>query len=46
MHALIVDDDFIGRKLMLKYLRDYCECDVAINGDEAQTAFSTGLDGE
>jgi two-component system chemotaxis response regulator CheY len=24
---------------MLKYLRDYCHCDVAISGDEAITAF-------
>lgn len=24
---------------MLKYLRPYCECDVAISGDEARTAF-------
>ncbi|MDC7233817.1 MAG: response regulator [Spirochaetales bacterium] len=39
MRALIVDDDFISRKLMLKYLRAYCECDVAISGDEARTAF-------
>lgn len=39
MRALIVDDDFISRKLMLKYLRPYCECDVAISGDEARTAF-------
>lgn len=39
MRTLIVDDDFISRKLMLKYLRSYCECDVAVSGDEARTAF-------
>jgi two-component system, chemotaxis family, chemotaxis protein CheY len=39
LRTLIVDDDFISRKLMLKYLRSYCECDVAVSGDEAQTAF-------
>lgn len=39
MRALIVDDDFISRKLMLKFLRPYCDCDVAISGDEARTAF-------
>lgn len=39
MRALIVDDDFISRKLMLKFLRPYCECDVAVSGDEARTAF-------
>lgn len=39
MRTLIVDDDFISRKLMLKYLRPYCECDVAVSGDEARTAF-------
>ncbi|MDC7238902.1 MAG: response regulator [Spirochaetales bacterium] len=39
MRVLIVDDDFISRKLMLKYLSGICECDVAVSGDEARTAF-------
>lgn len=39
MRALIVDDDFISRRLLLKFLRDYCACDVAVSGDEARTAY-------
>ncbi len=39
MRALIVEDDLISRTLLLKVLRPYCDCDVAVNGDEATTAF-------
>jgi len=42
VRALIVEDDFIGRKILLKYLLDYFDCDVAVNGDEARTAFQLG----
>ena len=39
MRALIVEDDLISRTLLLKILRPYFDCDVAVNGDEASTAF-------
>ncbi len=35
MKTLIVEDDFISRKLMVKYLSDYGETDVAVDGEEA-----------
>lgn len=39
MRALIVEDDFISRNLLIKVLRPYFDCDVAVSGDEATTAF-------
>ncbi len=39
MKILIVDDDFISRKLLLKILESYGECDLACNGKEAWEAF-------
>jgi two-component system, chemotaxis family, chemotaxis protein CheY len=39
MKALIVEDDFISRKLMQKFLEPYGETDIAVNGREALTAF-------
>ena len=36
---LIVDDDFTSRKILLKYLLEYGQCDVAVNGKEAVEAF-------
>jgi two-component system, chemotaxis family, chemotaxis protein CheY len=46
MKCLIVEDDFVGRKLMQKYLADYGDCDVAIDGDEAVEAFRLALENE
>ena len=28
---LIVDDDFTSRKILLKYLSEYGQCDIAVN---------------
>jgi len=39
MRVLIVDDDFISRRLMQKMLSEYGECDIAIDGAEAISAF-------
>ena len=42
MRILIVDDDLINRKLLSAYLKDYGECDIAINGKEAIGSIKLG----
>lgn len=44
MKVLIVEDDFISRKLLQKLLGHYGECDIAVNGQEAVDAFSMSID--
>ena len=39
MKALIVEDDFISRKILLKFMLPLGECDIATNGSEAVEAF-------
>ena len=39
MYSLIVEDDFVSRKIMQKILSTYGECDIAVNGGEAIEAF-------
>ena len=39
MRILIAEDDFIGRKLLQKFLVQYGHCDIAINGQEAIDSF-------
>lgn len=39
MRILIAEDDFIGRKLLQKFLSQYGECDIAVNGLEAIDAY-------
>ncbi len=39
MRILIVEDDFVGRKVMHQLLLEYGECDVAVDGVEAVKAF-------
>lgn len=39
MYSLIVEDDFVSRKIMQKILSAYGECDIAVNGEEAIDAF-------
>lgn len=39
MKILIVEDDFVSRRLLQKILAPYGECDIAINGKEALKAF-------
>jgi two-component system chemotaxis response regulator CheY len=43
MKTLIVEDDFISRKLLQKILSPYGEVDIAVNGLEAVEAFGRSL---
>jgi len=43
MKVLIVEDDFISRKVMLGLLSTFGECDIAANGLEALEAFVLAL---
>ncbi len=38
MRVLIVEDDFVNRRLLQRYLLAYGDCDMAVNGREALTA--------
>ncbi len=38
MKVLIVEDDFVNRRLLQRYLLAYGDCDMAVNGREALTA--------
>lgn len=44
MRILVVEDDFISRRLLCRYLEAYGECDVAVNGKEAVAAVRQALD--
>jgi two-component system, chemotaxis family, chemotaxis protein CheY len=44
MKALVVDDDFVSRRILHTILAPYGECDVAVNGNEAIQAFQMALD--
>ena len=44
MRILVVEDDFISRRLLCRYLESFGECDVAINGNEALAAVRQALD--
>ena len=46
MKVLIVEDDFVSRKILQKMLGHYGECDIAVNGEEAIQAFSISLEGD
>lgn len=39
MRILIVEDDFIARKMMKTFLSPYGDCDVAVDGEEGVQAF-------
>lgn len=39
MKSLIIEDDFICRRLLQKILSEYGECDITVNGKEAIEAF-------
>lgn len=43
MRILVVEDDFISRRLLCRYLQASGECDVAVNGNEAVGAFKQVL---
>jgi len=40
MRALIAEDEFLGRKVLTAFLNTLFEVDVAVNGQEAVTAFN------
>ncbi len=44
MQILVVEDDFISRRLLCRYLEPHGDCDVAINGNEALAAVRHALD--
>ncbi len=47
MKTLLAEDDFASRKFMDKYMSQYGECDVTVDGEEAVDAFMMALeDGE
>lgn len=39
MRTLIVEDDFIARRILKDILSPYGDCDIAVDGDEAIQAF-------
>ena len=43
MRILIAEDDFLSRVFMKKFLSRYGECDIAIDGMEAISAFLTSV---
>ncbi|MBQ2450357.1 MAG: response regulator [Lachnospiraceae bacterium] len=44
MRILIAEDDFASRKVILKFLSVYGECDVTVDGMEAVDAFMMALE--
>jgi len=46
MQILVVEDDFISRRLLCRYLEPYGDCDVAINGTEAVEAVRSALEAD
>ncbi|MBO5032225.1 MAG: response regulator [Lachnospiraceae bacterium] len=44
MRILIAEDDFASRKVILKFLSQYGECDVTVDGMEAIDAFMMALE--
>lgn len=43
MRILIAEDDLVSRKVLLKFLSQYGECDVTVDGLEALDAFLVAL---
>jgi two-component system chemotaxis response regulator CheY len=43
MRILVVEDDFVSRKLLQKLLGHYGECDIAVDGKEAIDAYTMAL---
>lgn len=44
MKTLIVEDDFISRRILAQMLAPFGSCDIAIDGAEALVAFKLALD--
>ena len=43
MRTLIVDDDFVSRRMLQRILQPYGECEIAVDGSEAVFAFEEAL---
>ena len=43
LRTLIVEDDFVGRKILQALLSPFGVCDVAVNGEEALEAFALAI---
>ncbi|GFE61503.1 response regulator [Geobacter sp. AOG2] len=46
MKCLIVEDDFISRRILKEMLSQHFDCDIAINGEEAITSFRLAHEGK
>ncbi|QEM67996.1 response regulator [Geobacter sp. FeAm09] len=46
MKCLIVEDDFISRRILKELLSKHFDCDIAINGEEAVTSFQLAHEGK
>ncbi|PID81145.1 hypothetical protein CSB20_03940 [bacterium DOLZORAL124_64_63] len=44
MRILVVEDEFISRRLLCRYLEPFGECDIAVNGEEALEAVRTAIE--
>jgi two-component system chemotaxis response regulator CheY len=44
LRCLVVDDDELGRELLILHLQDIACCDIAINGREAVDKFANAID--
>lgn len=44
MRSLVVEDEFISRRILQRLLAELGECDVAVNGQEATDAFAAALE--
>ncbi len=44
MRILIVEDDFVSRKILTKILSEYGEIDIAVDGEEAVAAYELALE--
>ena len=42
MRSLIVDDDFVNRQILQRFLSRHGDCDVAVDGREAFAAYPDG----
>jgi len=46
MKILIAEDDYVSRKFLYKFLSNYGECDITVDGMEAIEVFMMALDEE
>lgn len=46
MKCLIVEDDFISRRILKELLVHYFDCDIAVNGEEALASFRLAHEGK